>query len=75
MVKQRRNGRVVGTKLRVIYGDKPETLELLGISTVHAEHNHHTMRLPNGRLVRKASAVWEHLVYNLARPQRRYAWR
>jgi hypothetical protein len=54
----------------------------LGISTAFAERNHLTMRLSNGRLVRKtlgfskememykASAIWEDLVYNLARPHK-----
>jgi len=80
MVKQRENGRVVGIKLRVIFGDPIETLELLGQSTAYIERTHLTMRLFNGRLTRKtlafskdlgmyrASAAWEDLVYNLARP-------
>lgn len=82
MVKQRRNGRVVGTKLRVIYGDEQEVVELLGQSTAYAERNHLTMRQFNGRLVRKglgfskllemysASAAWEDYVYNLGRGHR-----
>lgn len=80
VVKQRQRGRVVGTKLRVIYGDETEVLELLGQSTAYIERTHLTMRLFNGRLTRKtlayskalemyrASAAWEDLVYNLARP-------
>ena len=79
MVKQRSNGRVVGTKLRVIYGDHEEVIELLGQSTAYAERNHLTMRQFNGRLVRKglgfskllkmyiASATWEDCIYNLGR--------
>jgi hypothetical protein len=79
-VKQRENGRVVGVELRVVFGDPIETLELLGQSTSYIERTHLTMRLFNGRLVRKtlafskdvemyrASAAWEDLVYNLARP-------
>jgi hypothetical protein len=79
-VKQRENGRVVGVELRVVFGDPVETLELLGQSTSYIERTHLTMRLFNGRLVRKtlafskdvgmyrASAAWEDLVYNLARP-------
>ena len=79
-VKQRENGRVVGVELRVVFGDPIESLELLGQSTSYIERTHLTMRLFNGRLVRKtlafskdvgmyrASAVWEDLVYNLARP-------
>ena len=80
VVKQRQNGRVVGTKLRVVFGDKQDVLELLGKSTAYIERTHLTMRLFNGRLARKtlafskllkmyrASATWEDLVYNLARP-------
>jgi hypothetical protein len=80
MVKQRENGRVVGIKLRVIYGDKVQVLALLGKSTAYIERTHLTMRLFNSRLTRKtlafskrltmyrASAAWQDLVYNLARP-------
>ena len=79
-VKQREKGRVVGVELRVVFGDPIKTLELLGQSTSYIERTHLTMRLFNGRLVRKtlafskdvgvyrASAAWEDLVYNLARP-------
>jgi hypothetical protein len=79
-VKQRENGRVVGVELRVIWGDPIPTLALLGQSTSYVERTHLTMRLFNGRLVRKtlafskdvgmyrASAAWEDLVYNFARP-------
>ena len=78
MIKQRENGRVVGTKLRVVFGDPVETLELLGQSTAYIERTHLTMRLFNGRLTRKtlafskevemyrASAAWDDLYYNLA---------
>jgi hypothetical protein len=78
MIKQRGNGRVVGIKLRVVFGDPVETLELLGQSTAYIERTHLTMRLFNGRLTRKtlayskdvemyrASAAWEDLYYNLA---------
>jgi hypothetical protein len=80
VVKQRENGRIVGVKLRVIYGDEEEVLALLGKSTSYVERTHLTMRLFNGRLARKtlafskslemyrASAAWEDIVYNLARP-------
>jgi hypothetical protein len=80
MVKQRENGRVIGIKLRVIFGDPTKTLALLGQSTAYIERTHLTMRLFNGRLARKtlafskqldvyrASVAWEDLVYNLARP-------
>ena len=80
VVKVRHNGCVIGTDLRVIYGDEAEVLELLGKSTAYIERTHLTMRHFNGRLVRKtlafskdvamykASAAWEDLIYNLARP-------
>jgi hypothetical protein len=80
VVKVRHNGRVTGTELRVIYGDEAEVLALLGQSTSYIERTHLTMRHFNGRLVRKtlgfskdvamykASAAWEDVVYNLARP-------
>jgi hypothetical protein len=71
---------VVGTELRVIYGDEADVLELLGQSTAYIERTHLTMRHFNGRLTRKtlafskdlamykAAAAWEDLVYNFARP-------
>jgi hypothetical protein len=80
VVKQRENGRIVGAKLRVVFGDEQEVLELFGKSTAYIERTHLTMRLFNGRLTRKtlafskllqmyrASATWQDLVYNLARP-------
>ena len=79
-VKQREKGRVIGVELRVVWGDPIQTLGLLGQSTSYIERTHLTMRLFNGRLARKtlafskdvgmyrASAAWEDLVYNLARP-------
>ena len=80
MVKQRENGRVVDVKIRVVFGDPVATLALLGQSTSYVERTHLTMRHFNGRLTRKtlafskeigmyrASAAWQDLVYNLARP-------
>jgi hypothetical protein len=80
VVKQRENGRVVGTRLRVIYGDKKEVLQLLPHNTVYVERTHLTSRHFNSRLVRKtlayskvlemhrAAAIWEDTTYNLVRP-------
>lgn len=80
VIKQREHGRVVGIEVRVVFGDPIETRALLGESTSYIERTHLTMRLFNGRLTRKtlafskdvemyrASAAWEDLVYNLARP-------
>lgn len=78
MVKQRdARGRVIATKLCVIFGDPAEVIAKLGTSTAYIERTHLTMRHMNGRLVRKglgfskllsmheAQAVWEDTVYNL----------
>jgi len=79
VVKKRKKGRVVGTRLRVIYGDTKEVLRLLGSSTAYVERTHLTSRQFNSRLVRKtlgysrivemhrATAAWEDIVYNLVR--------
>lgn len=79
MVKQRRNGRVIGTRLRVIYGDEQEVIALLGQSTAYIERSNLTSRTFNSRLGRKtlafskhaqmyeASCAWEDVIYNLGR--------
>jgi len=80
VIKTRKNGRVVGTRLQVVFGAADEVRQLFGKSTAYIERTHLTMRLFNGRLTRKtlayskcvamykAAAAWEDLVYNLARP-------
>jgi len=82
MVKQRENGRVIGTELRVIYGDEAEVLDLLGQSTSYIERSHLTSRHFNSRLTRKslafsktiemhqAAAVLEDVYYNIIRPHK-----
>jgi hypothetical protein len=82
VVKQRENGRVVGTELRVIFGDETAVLEHLGKSTSYVERTHLTVRHFNGRLTRKslafskalqmhtAAAAWKDLIYNFARPHK-----
>lgn len=79
VVKQRENGRVVGTQTRVIYGNKLLTPSLLGEHTAYVERTNLTTRHMNGRLVRKtlgfskkremleAACIWEDVVYNFAR--------
>lgn len=79
VVKQRENGRVIGTETRVIYGDDQLTPALLGEHTAYVERTNLTTRHMNGRLVRKtlgfskrramleAACVWEDVVYNFAR--------
>ncbi len=78
MVKQRENGRVVGTQPRVIYGPAQAVRSLLGEHTAYVERTHLTSRHMNGRLVRKtlgfskklamfeAACTWEDVVYNFA---------
>jgi hypothetical protein len=78
MVKQRENGRVTGTKLRVVFGDKDEVISLLGKSTAYIERTHLTMRLFSGRLVRKtlayskavdmyhAATIWDDVCFTYA---------
>lgn len=80
MIKHNENGRVVGIKSRVNYGDKDEVVELMGKSTAYVEKTHLTMRIFNSRLTRKtlafskllemyrASAAWNDIIYNLVRP-------
>jgi hypothetical protein len=82
MVKQRENGRVTGTELRVIYGEEEQVIECLGKSTAYIERTHLTMRHFNSRLVRRSlafskqldmlhiSAVLEDAYYNLVRPHK-----
>jgi hypothetical protein len=82
MVKQRENGRVIGTELRVIYGDEAEVLALLGQSTSYIERSNLTSRHFNSRLTRKtlafsktiamhqAAAVLDDAYYNLVRPHK-----
>jgi len=82
VVKQREKGRVVGIRLRVVYGDKEEVLGLLAPHTAYVERTHLTSRHFNSRLTRKtlgyskalemhrAAAAWEDIVYNLIRPLR-----
>jgi len=80
VVKQRKKGRVVGFRLRVVYGNKEDVLRFLEHNTAYVERTHLTSRHFNSRLTRKtlayskslemhrAAAVWEDMVYNLIRP-------
>ena len=82
LVKQRKKGGVIGTKLRVIFGNEAEVVKLLGKSTAYIERSHLTGRHFNGRQVRKtlafsksvvmyrASAALEDANYNLVRPHK-----
>jgi len=82
MVKQREDGRVVGIKLRAIFGQKSNLVKCLGTSTAYIERSHLTARLFNSRLTRKtlafsksvdmyrSSVIWEDAYYNLVRPHK-----
>jgi len=79
MVKQRENGRVVDTQMRLIYGTTDQVKARLAQHTAYVERTNLTSRHMTGRLVRKtlgfskqvamlrAASVWEDVVYNLTR--------
>ena len=80
VVKKRKNSRMVGTRLQIIYGNQEKVLKLLDQSTAYVEHTHLTIRHFNSHLVRKTlafskamtmhrtAATWEDVYYNLERP-------
>ena len=83
MVKQRdEHGRLLDVKLKAIWGNKAELIELLGKSTAYVERSNLTTRLFNARLTRKtlafskdlsmhqAAVTWEDAYYNLVRPHK-----
>jgi hypothetical protein len=83
MVKQRdERGHFTGTKLKAIFGNLEEVIQLLGETTAYIERSNLTSRLFNGRQVRKtlafskevdcyrAAATWEDLYYNFAKPHK-----
>ena len=80
MVKQRdEHGHFTGTKLKAIFGNQQELLQLLGGSTAYIERSNLTSRMFNGRQTRKtlafskelgnhrAAALWEDAYYNLVK--------
>jgi hypothetical protein len=80
MVKQHdERGHFTGTKLRAIFGNQQELLQLLGGSTAYIERSNLTSRMFNGRQTRKtlafskelgnhrAAALWEDAYYNLVK--------
>jgi hypothetical protein len=85
VVKQRENGRVIGTETRVNYGDRQLTPALLGEHTAYVERTNLTIRHMNGRLVRKtpglsrqytmleAACIWDAVGYNFARHVKTFA--
>lgn len=74
------HGHLLSTELRVVFGDPDAVRVLFGRSTAYIERTHLTMRLFNGRLVRRtlgfsktlagyrASVAWDDAVYNWVRP-------
>lgn len=80
MVKQYDDrGHFIGSKLKAIYGELNELLQLLGKSTAYIERDNLTSRMFNARQTRKtlafskklenhrASAIWEDAYYNLVK--------
>jgi hypothetical protein len=80
MVKQYdEHGHFAGSKLKAVYGELQELVELLGKSTAYIERDNLTSRIFNARQNRKtlafsknlenhrASAIWEDAYYNLIR--------
>jgi len=83
MVKQRdEHGRLQGVRLKAVWGNREELIELLGKSTAYIERNNLTTRLFSARLTRKtlafskdvklheAAAIWEDTYYNWVRPHK-----
>ena len=80
MVKQYDDrGHFIGSKLKAVYGELNELLQLLGKSTAYIERDNLTSRMFNARQTRKtlafskklenhrASAIWEDVYYNLVK--------
>ena len=80
MVKQHNeHGHFTGTKLKAIFGNQQELLQLLGGSTAYIERSNLTSRVFNGRQTRKTlafskelgnhrtAALWEDAYYNLVK--------
>ena len=83
MIKERDGkGNFLGIRLKPVYGDLEELIELLGKSTAYVERTHLTMRTFSSRLSRKsiafskeicihnACAAIEDMYYNLIRPHK-----
>ena len=83
MIKERDDkGNLLGIRLKPIYGELEELVELLGKSTAYVERTHLTMRTFSSRLSRKSIAfskeIWIHngcaviedMYYNLIRPHK-----
>lgn len=80
MVKQHdEHGHFTGTKLKAVFGNKEELIQLLGESSAYIERSNLTSRMFNGRQTRKtlafskkldnhrAAALWEDAYYNLVK--------
>ena len=84
VTKHRSGGRLMGITYRVVYGDRTEVPDLMGLNTAYVERTNLTSRQMNGRMVRKtlsfskeeemlgASCAWEDWVYNLTRCSSRH---
>ena len=83
MIKERDDkGHFLGIRLKAVYGDLEELIQLLGKSTAYVERTHLTMRTFSSRLIRKsiafskeilihkACATIEDMYYNLIHPHK-----
>ena len=83
MIKERDDkGNFLGTRLKAVYGDPEELIQLLGRSTAYVERTHLTMRTfssrPTGKsiafskeiCIHNGCAVIEDMYYNLIRPHK-----
>lgn len=83
MIKERDDkGHFLGIRLKAVYGDLRDLIELLGKSTAYVERTHPTMRTFSSRptrksiafskeiFIHKACAAIEDMYYNLIRPHK-----
>lgn len=82
VIKERRGSKLVGVKIKYIYGDPEKAKLLLGEHTAYIERTNLTSRQMNGRFVRKtlsfskdlqvlkAASALEDALYNFTRPVR-----
>lgn len=82
IIKEKRGSKLIGVKVKIIYGNPEEVKALLGEHTAYVERTNLTSRQMNGRLVRKtlsfskelrflkAATALEDALYNFTRPVR-----
>ena len=72
MIKERDDkGRFLGIRLKAVYGDPEELIQLLGRSTAYVERTHLTMRTFSSRLTRKSIAFSKEICIHKAVPRQK----